>query len=147
MAAGSFIFYMSAIERIFAQNLDLRSKTLMVTLTSAGAYTPNAKSHSAYSTNVEPHISTAASFAPKKITSSSVFIASGSYVTWDMEDATISAGATIKSKYAVVYCEADPQWLVGYFDTETTQTTGVEVTQLVVQWNTLGVAQINNPAA
>jgi len=138
---------MKAIEAIMAGDLDLNSTTLVVTLTSAGAYTPNAKSDSAYSTNVEPHISTASGFAERVITSSSVFIASGSYVTWDMEDATISATATIKSKYAVIYQQTAPQYVVAYFDTESTQTTGVEVTQLVVQWNALGVAQINNPSA
>jgi hypothetical protein len=53
----------------------------------------------------------------------------------------------MKAKWLVVYRQTGGQRLVCYFDTETTQTTGVEVTQLVVQWNALGLAQINNPSA
>ena len=127
-------------------NLDLASMTLVVSLVSHG-YTPNAKSHSVYSADASTYVVTASGYADRTLASSTVAKTSGSYVTWDAADITLSATATIKAKWAVVYVMADPERLVAYFDTETTQTTGVEVTQLVIQWNALGIAQVNNPSA
>ncbi len=126
--------------------LDLVSMTLVVSLVSQG-YTPNAKSHSVYSADASANVVTASGYADRTLASSTVAKTSGSYVTWDAADITLSAAATIKAKWALVYAAANPQRLVAYFDTETTQTTGVEVTQLVIQWNALGIAQINNPSA
>ena len=131
-------------------NLDLASVTLVVSLVSHG-YTPNAKSHSVYSADASTYVVTSSGYADRTLASSTVAKTSGSYVTWDAADITLSGTATIKAKWAVVYRQSNAgstnQRLVAYFDTETTQTTGVEVTQLVVQWNALGIAQINNPSA
>lgn len=146
MAAGSVVFYMKALEDMMKGLLDLSSRTLMVELVSAG-YTPVAKSDSAWSTNAAANVVTAAGYAPKVLANKSVAIASVSYVTFDADDATLSATGTIKAKYAVIHTEDGDERLVAYFDTETTQTTGVEVTQLIIQWNALGIAQINNPSA
>lgn len=148
MAAGSVVFYMEGLKAIFNGDLDLDSASLVVSLVSEG-YTPNAKSHSAFSTNVASSIVTAAGYADKTLASVSIAITSGSYVTWDADDATISATETMKAKWAVITANkgSAAEKLVAYFDTETTQTTGVEVTQLVVQWNALGIAQLNNPSA
>jgi hypothetical protein len=150
MAAGSVIFYQHAIEDMMRGNLDLQSMTLVVSLLSQG-YTPNAKSHSVYSADGAANVVTAAGYADRTLASTTVAKTSGSYVTWDAADITLSATGTIKSKWAVIYRQSNAgstnQRLVAYFDTETTQTTGVEVTQLVIQWNALGIAQINNPSA
>jgi hypothetical protein len=127
-------------------SLDLASMTLVVSLVSHG-YTPNAKSHSVYSADASTHVVTSSGYADRTLASSTVAKTSGSYVTWDAADITLSATATIKAKWALVYKGSGDQRLVAYFDTETTQTTGVEVTQLVIQWNALGIAQINNPSA
>lgn len=146
MAAGSVVFYQHAIEDMMRGNLDLQSMTLVVSLLSEG-YTPNAKSHSVYSADASTRVVTAAGYTDKTLASTTVAKTSGSYVTWDAADITLSATGTIKAKWAVVYRQTGGQRLVCYFDTETTQTTGVEVTQLVIQWNALGIAQINNPSA
>lgn len=146
MAAGSVIFYQHAIEDMMTGKLDLASMTLVVSLISEG-YTPNAKSHSVYSADVATNVVAATGYADVTLASSTVAKTSGSYVTWDAADVTLSATATIKAKWAVIYKGSGDQRLVAYFDTETTQTTGVEVTQLVIQWNALGLAQINNPSA
>jgi hypothetical protein len=148
MAAGSVIFYQHAIEDLMKGNLDLASMTLVVSLVSHG-YTPNAKSHSVFSADVSAYLVTSSGYADKTLASSTVAKTSGSYVTWDAADSTLSATATIKAKYAVITARRGTanERLVAYFDTETTQTTGVEVTQLVIQWNALGIAQINNPSA
>ena len=131
-------------------SLDLASMTLVVSLVSHG-YTPNAKSHSVYSADASTYVVTSSGYADRTLASSTVAKTSGSYVTWDAADITLSATATIKAKWALIYRQSNAgstnQRLVAYFDTETTQTTGVEVTQLVVQWNALGIAQINNPSA
>lgn len=146
MAAGSVVFYQHAIEDMMNGNLDLASMTLVVSLISQG-YTPNAKSHSVYSADVSANVVTSAGYADRTLASKTVAKTSGSYVTWDAADITLSATATIKAKWAVIYKGVGNQRLVAYFDTETTQTTGVEVTQLVIQWNALGLAQINNPSS
>lgn len=150
MAAGSVIFYQHAIEDMMRGLLDLQSMTFVVSLVSHG-YTPNAKSHSVYSADALPQVVTASGYADRTLASTTVAKTSGSYVTWDAADITLSATATIKAKWAVIYRQSNAgstnQRLVAYFDTETTQTTGVEVTQLVIQWNALGIGQINNPSA
>ncbi len=150
MAAGAVVFYQHAIEDMMNGNLDLASMTLVVSLISQG-YTPNAKSHSVYSADVSANVVTSAGYLDRTLASKTVAKTSGSYVTWDAADITLSGTATIKAKWAVIYRQSTAggtnQRLVAYFDTETTQTTGVEVTQLVIQWNALGLAQINNPSA
>lgn len=145
MAAGSFVFYQHAVLDSLRGALDLQSQTLVVALLSQG-YVPNAKSHSLYSADASANVVVASGYADRTLAGTTVAMTSGSYVTWDANDITLSAAATIRAKWAVVYKQSN-QRLVGYFDLETTQTTGVEVTQLVVQWNALGIAQINNPAA
>jgi hypothetical protein len=146
MAAGSVVFYNHAIEDLMKRQLDLASMTLVLSLISQG-YTPNAKSHSVYSADVSANVITSSGYADRTLAGLTVARTSGSYVTWDASDITLSAAATMRAKWCVCYTQAAPQRLVFYFDTETTQTTGVEVTQLVIQWNALGIAQINNPSA
>lgn len=146
MAAGQFVFYMHAVEDMMRGRLDLQSQTFVVSLLSHG-YTPNLKSHSVYSADASANVVVVSGYADRTLVGTSVAITSGSYVTWDANDITLSAAATMRAKYAVVRTQAAPQRLVGYFDLETTQTTGVEVTQLVIQWNQLGIGQNNNPGA
>jgi hypothetical protein len=146
MAAGSVVFYQHALEDMARGLLDLQSMTLVVSLVSQG-YTPNAKSHSVYSADASANVVTSSGYVDRTLAGSTVARTSGSYVTWDGNDLTLSAAATIKAKYAVVYRQTGGQRLVCYFDLETTQTTGVEVTQLVIQWNALGIVQFNNPQA
>jgi len=146
MAAGAVVFYQHAIEDLMKRQLDLASMTLVLSLISQG-YTPNAKSHSVYSADVSANVITSSGYTDRTLAGQTVAKTSGSYVTWDANDITLSAAATMKAKWLVCYTQAAPQRLVFYFDTETTQTTGVEVTQLVVQWNALGLMQINNPSA
>jgi hypothetical protein len=146
MAAGSWVFYQHAVVDMMRGNLDLQSMTIAVSLISQG-YTPNAKSHSVYSADVSANVITSSGYADRTLASTTVAQASGSYVTWDAADITLSAAATMKAKYLVAYRVTGGQRLIGYCDLETTQTTGVEVTQLVMQWNALGIGQINNSSA
>lgn len=146
MAAGSVVFYNHALEDMAKGALDLASMTLVVSLISQG-YTPNAKSHSVYSADVSANVITSSGYTDRTLAGQTVARTSGSYITWDGNDLTLSAAATMKAKYAVIYRQTGGQRLVAYFDLETTQTTGVEVTQLVLQWNALGIAQLNNPSA
>ena len=146
MAAGAVVFYQHAIEDLMNGDLDLASMTLVVSLVSQG-YTPNAKSHSVYSADVSANVITSSGYADRTLAGQTVARTSGSYTTWDGDDLTLSAAETMRAKYAVVRRQTGGQRLVCYFDLETTQTTGVEVTQLVIQWNALGIVQINNPGA
>ncbi len=145
MAAGQLVFYNHAVNDMARGLLDLQSMTLVVALVSQN-YVPNLKSHSVYSADASANVVTSSGYADRTLAGSSIATTSGSYITWDGNDLTLSAAAVIKAKYAVIYKQVG-QRLVAYFDLETTQTTGVEVTQLVIQWNALGIAQINNPGA
>lgn len=146
MAAGTWVFYQHAVVDMMRGNLDLQSMTIAVSLISQG-YTPNVKSHSVYSADVSANVITSSGYADRTLASTTVAQTSGSYVTWDAADITLSAAATMKAKYLVAYRVTGGQRLIGYCDLETTQTTGVEVTQLVMQWNALGIGQINNASA
>lgn len=151
MAAGSVIFYQHALEDMMKGLLDLASRTIALALVSHG-YTPEPQSDSVWSAGADASmpatwVITSSGYAEKTLASQTVARTSGSYVTWDAADVTISATATMKAKWGVIHCTSGNQRLVAYFDTETTQTTGVEVTQLVTQWNALGIAQLNNPNA
>jgi hypothetical protein len=146
MAAGAVVFYQQALVDLMKGNLDLASMTLFVSLVSAN-YVPSAKSHSVYSADASGAVVTAAGYADRTLAGQTVAATSGSYVTWDGTDLTLSATGTIKAKYAVIARQTGGQRLVAYFDLETTSGTGVEVTQLVIQWNALGIGQINNPSA
>lgn len=151
MAAGSVVFYNHAIEDMMKGGLDLASMTLVLALVSQG-YTPSAKSHSVWSAGADAampqtYVITPSGYADRTLGGQTVARTSGSYITFDANDITLSAAATMRAKWLVCYRQSGSQRLVFYFDTETTQTTGVEVTQLVIQWNALGIAQINNPSA
>lgn len=143
MAAGNVVFYQHALEDLMRGALNLASATLMVSAVSQG-YTPSAKSHSSWTADVSSFVVTAAGYQDRLLAGQTVQRTSGSFVTWDASDLTLSAAATIKAKYIVVRTQAGRP--VCYFDTETENPTGVEVTQLVIQWNALGIGQLNSSA-
>lgn len=141
MAAGAFVMYQHALEDLAKRLLDLASNTFVVALVSHG-YTPSAKSHSNWTADVMTHIVTAAGYAEVTLASLAVTRQDDSYVAQDAADITLSASVTMKAKYAVIRVGTRP---VYYCDLESGNTTGVEATQIVLQFNALGIGRIRNP--
>lgn len=141
MAAGAFVMYQHALEDLAKRLLDLASNTFVVTLVSHG-YTPNAKSHSNWTADIAPFIVTTSGYADRTLASLTVARQDDSYVAQDAADCTLSATVTMKAKYAVISVASRP---VYYCDLETGNTTGVEATQIILQFNALGIGRIRNP--
>jgi len=144
MAAGNVIFYQHAVEDMMRGALDLQSITLVLSAISQG-YTPSPQSHSSYTNDISAYVVTAAGYTDRLLSSQAVSRTTNSHVAVDAADVTLSATGTIKAKYIV--CRAQNTGRpVFYFDADQATTTGIEATQIVVQWNALGIARINNPA-
>lgn len=141
MAAGAFVMYQHALEDLGNRLLDLKSMTFCVSLVSH-AYVPSAKSHSDYPSQVSANVVTTAGYAEKTLASVTFIRDDDSHVAQDAADITFSASTVMKAKWAIVRVGTRP---VYYCDLETTTTTGVEVTQLIIQFNALGIGRISNP--
>lgn len=142
MAAAAFVMYQHALEDLAKRLLDLASNTFVVALVSHG-YTPNAASHSNWTADVLPFIVTNSGYADVTLASLAVTRSTDSHVAQDANDCTLSASTTIKAKYAVLRVGERP---VYYCDLETGNTTGVEATQIMIQFNALGIGRISNPS-
>lgn len=141
MAAGAFVMYQHALEDLAKRLLDLASATFAVSLVSH-AYTPSAKSHSDYSVEISANVVTTSGYAERTLTGLTVTRSTDSHVAQDAADITLSATTTMKAKWAIIRVGNRP---VYYCDLETGTTTGVEVTQLIIQFNALGIGRISNP--
>lgn len=141
MAAGAFVMYQHALEDLAKRLLDLASNTFVVSLVSH-AYTPSAASHSAYDADIVAHVVTTPGYADKTLAGLTVTRSTNSHVAQDANDITLSAADTMKAKYAIIRVGNRP---VYYCDLETGNATGVEVTQLVIQFNALGIGRFSNP--
>jgi len=143
MAAGSVVVYQHGLEDIQQGLVDWDSVTIVIALVSHG-YTPAPNSHSDWDTEISAYITTAAGYAAKNLANASVSRSSDSHVSLDADDTTLSATEVMKVKYAVGYLQTTNR-PVFYFDLETTSTTGVEATQVVLQWNANGIIRYSNP--
>lgn len=143
MAAGSVIVYNHALEDIQNGLIDWDSATILVALVSAG-YTPVPQSDSSFDTQVSSYQTDATGYAAGTLANASISRTGPSHVALDADDLTISATVVMKVKYAVGYHQTLDQPIF-YFDLETTSTTGVEATQVVLTWNTNGIIRYSNP--
>lgn len=145
MAAGNIVVYQQALEDINNGLIDLDSATMLVALVSHG-YTPSPQSHSTFDTEISPYMVVAAGYAVGTLAGKSVARTTASHVAFDGTDLTISASVVMKAKYAVAYLDSNKR-PVFYYDLETGSTTGVEATQIVMQWNANGIWRYSNPGA
>lgn len=143
MAAGSVVVYQHALEDIQNGLVDWDSATVLVALVSHG-YTPSAASHSSWTTNIATYVTTASGYAAGTLAGKAISRSSNSHVSLDANDLTLSATEVMKVKYAVGYLQTTSR-PVFYFDLESTSTTGVEATQVVLQWNANGIIRYSNP--
>lgn len=140
MAAGNFILYNHAILDLGRGNIDWQSTTLTVALVSAG-YTPSQASHSAWS-QISTYELTTTGYAAKNVASPAADLQSASHVRFDAADTTLSATNLMTAKYAVVRAQASGM-PIGYVDLDTGNSSGVDATQITLQWNANGLFRIN----
>ena len=140
MAAGNFILYQHGIQAILRGDIDHQSTTLTVALVSAG-YTPSQASHSAW-TQVSTYEVTTTGYAARNIAGGAVDLQSNSHVRFDANDITLSATDVMTAKYAVLRAQGSGV-PIGYVDLDTGSSSGVDATQITVQWNANGIYRIN----
>lgn len=150
MAAGKFMVYTTGMKHILQNNIDLDTDTIVAMPLHSG-YTPSTASHSALAqiTNFQ---STASSTIVNAITLTSVAVTGSGDVTLKFDAADLagfsSDGDTFQVKYVALYAQSasaggQDNLLIGFFDTDTGQTTGVEGTQVNVTWAAGGIFKVN----
>lgn len=143
MAAGSIVVYMPWLEDVLSGQLPASwtaSDTYMCALVSA-AYTPSAKSHSSFTADISANVVTESGYTAQPLTSLTITRPDPSHVRFDGGDVTFSASSLMDAKYVVVFRGANSRPAL-YFDLETTDASGIEATQVVVQWPSNGLLQL-----
>lgn len=141
MAAGNIVVYMDALERTFKQSYNWASNTFVANLVSHG-YTPDYSSDSDFATDVT-QVLTTSGYAAKKFQASSMAPSSASHLRFDAADITLSASATMTAKYLVISHDTSGK-VVAYADLETGTTSGIDATQIVIQFNASGLFEVNH---
>jgi len=151
MAAGKFFLNTTAIKYIFAQKIDLEGGTIVAYPLHSG-YTPSTASHSALGqiTNFQ---CTASGTIVNQITLSSTNITGSGAVAIKFDAADIagfsSDGDTFQCKYVALVAQSASSGagidnlLIGWFDTDTAASTGVEGTQVNCTWAAGGIFKVN----
>lgn len=142
MAAGNVVVYLTGIDQTLRQSHNWASNTFVCHLVSHG-YTPNFSSHSDWTTDVSAYELTTSGYTSRILQSQAVSQPSDSHIRFDAADITFSASSTMTAKYCVLEDQNTNQ-LLAYVDLETGTTSGVDATQIVVQWNASGLFQINH---
>lgn len=141
MAAGTIVVYEVAFEDVMKGGFDLNSATLVAHLCSA-AYTPSAKSHSDWVADISVTEGLWTGYGSIQIASQSVSRTDPSMIMFDAIDITFSASALMDAKYCVIERQSNRRPLM-YMDLETTATSGVAATQIIVQWPSTGLFRVN----
>ena len=140
MAAGNVVVYQTGVRQILTQNHDLDSATLTCALVSHG-YSPNYASDSAWA-QITQELQTSG-YTEKNLANAALTQVSDSFFMLDADNITFSASATMTAKYAVVRFNNGDQ-LLCYVDLDSGTTSGVDATQIVVQWNASGLFRVQN---
>lgn len=151
MAAGTFTLYTTGAKHVAEDNISLKSDTFVAVPLHSG-YTPATASHSALA-QITSYQATASGSVVASITLSGITVTAsgGVAIKWDADDiAGFSAGGdTFQTKYVAVYAQSasdgngNDNLLLGFFDTDTAAGTGVEGTQINVNWSTYGLFKYN----
>jgi len=141
MAAGNFILYNHAIYDMLKGDIDFASTTLVCAFVSAG-YTSSQASHLSWSAQISTYELTTSGYAGKIIASPTVTIQDPSHIMFDAADTTLSASSLMTAKYAVVRAQTSGR-PVGYVDLDTGAGSGIDATQITLQWNANGLFRAN----
>jgi hypothetical protein len=136
MAAGTFVLFDHFKEALGTASIDLSSATLMCALLSSG-YTPSSASDSAWAGISSNEMGTSG-YAAQQLSSVEWSRIGSNAVRFDAADTVISAQSTMTAKYAVIYAQTSGK-LIGYFDLDSASGSGVDATQITVQWNANGL--------
>jgi len=150
MAAGKFFLYTTALKYILTNNIDLEGGTIVAYPLHSG-YTPGTASHSALH-QITDYQCTASGTIVNQITMSALNLTGSGAVAIKFDAADIagfsSDGDTFQCKYVALVAQSASaggvdNLLVGWFDTDTASSTGVEGTQVNVTWAAGGITKFN----
>lgn len=150
MAAGKFFTFTTALKHILQGNIDLDSDTIKAMPLHSG-YTPSTASHSALG-QISGFQATASGSVVAALTLNGTNVTGSGAVAvkFDADDlAGFSAGGdTFACKYVALYAESasaggTDNLLIGFFDTDTGASTGVEGSQINVTWNSGGIFKVD----
>ncbi len=139
MAASNFFVYNTAVKYIMEGHIDLDSATIVAYPLHSG-YTPSTASHSALG-QITANQATASGTIVNQITLTSLNVTGSGAVANKFDTADISGfssdGDTMQIKYVALVAQSSSaggidNLLLGWFDTDTSNSTGVEATQLNV---------------
>ncbi len=142
MAAGNVILYNHGINAIMRGDIDLQSTTLVCAFVSH-SYSPSQASHSSWSAQISAYELTVSGYAGKIVASPVVSIPDASHVRFDAADTTLSASSLMTAKYAVIRAQTSGVKPLCYVDLDTGSTSGIDATQITMQWNASGLFQAN----
>lgn len=149
MAAGKFMVYTSGIRYIMQGQLDLDSASVYAFPVHRG-YTPGTSSHSVLS-QCSSNQASAGGSAVAQRTAGTLTVTQSGNVAIKYSIASISgfsaAGSTFNMKYMVLYASAsvggNDNLLIGFVDTDTGSTTGVEGVQVNITVPSGGLFKVN----
>lgn len=150
MAAGKFMVYTTGMKHILQSNIDLDTDVIIAMPLHSG-YTPSTASHSAL-VQITDFQSTASNTIVNAITLTGVEVTGSGAVTLKFDAADLagfsSDGDTFQVKYVALYSQSSSSGvadnlLIGFFDTDTGASTGVEGTQVNVTWAAGGIFKVN----
>lgn len=140
MAAGSVVLYDHAKEFMLDGTIDLDGHTFAAALVSAG-YSPSLASDSVWS-DISSFETSASGYAEQNLTNVTWSRVGSNTVRFDADDITFSASGTMNAKRVILRDENNGK-LLGYFDTETTETSGVDATQITITWPSSGIFELS----
>ena len=143
MAAGKFFFYDIWGQKEASGDISFMISGGINAAVLKSSYTPGTHSHSLFS-QISSHQATASGSIVNALALSGRHISiSGignvKYVASNISGFS-AGGATFKAKYLALY-GASSSILMGFLDLDTGATTGVEVSQLDINWNSQGIAK------
>ena len=150
MAAGKFMVYNTGFKHVLEGSIDLDTNTIIAMPLHSG-YTPSTASHSALA-QISDYQSTASATVVNAIALTSVAITGSGASTIKFDAADLagfsSDGDTFQVKYVALYAQSGSasqatDKLLGFFDTDSAASTGVEGTQVNVTWAAGGIFKVN----
>jgi len=153
MAASKFFLYTAGLKHLLSRTIDFENSTIHAYPLHSG-YTPGTASHSALAQITAFQASASSTIVNAIVCSGMTITASGvNTVKYDMDDISgfSSDGDSMKIKYVALVdmsssSAGNDKLLLGWFDTSTAESTGVEGTQVNITWPSGGVFKANgNP--
>lgn len=140
MAAGSVVLYDHAKEFMLDGTIDLDDHTFVAALVSAG-YSPSLASDSVWA-DISSFETSASGYTEQTLANVTWSRVGSNTVRFDADNLAFSASGTMNAKRVIIR-DDDNDKLVCYFDTNTSESSGVDATQITVTWPSAGIFELS----